>query len=324
MEASGIMTNQQAVRPDIGDILRRCGEGVESPYQLFKGLDDEAWFFLNTEAYRQHLELQAVLPSMPDPDVQARIIGSSGDVALREAFNAYRLFKRAFEANVGPIETCASLLDFGCGWGRMIRFFLKDLPPERLHGVDPNAYLIGVCRETNRWADFSVSNVMPPLDVPDQTFDLIYAYSVFSHLSEEVHLRWLDELARVMRPGGVLAVTTWHRGFIEQCADLRTRADRSELTAWHQELITKFVDVEHWLSAYDSGAFCYEPYDASSHPWSYANGVSYYGEACIPRAYVARHWAKHFEVVDFIDDRALCPQNMIVVKRKDGPVRSIA
>lgn len=325
------MTNPQAVRPDLqamrpdlDDALHRYREGIRSPYYLFRELDDDDWFFANTEGYRQHSELQAVLPWMPDPAVQERIIGSSGDRALLEAFNAYRLFKRAFEANVGPIEMCRSLLDFGCGWGRMIRFFLKDMPPERLHGVDPNEYLIGLCRETNRWADFSVSNVMPPLTFPDRTFDLIYAYSVFSHLSEETHLRWLEELARVMRPVGVLAVTTWHRGFIEQCADLRARADGSELTVWQKEMITKFIDAERWFSAYDAGAFCYEPYDMPSHQWSYLDGVSYYGEACIPRAYVEAHWSTYFDLVDFIDDRALCPQNMIVVKRNDRRPRSDA
>jgi hypothetical protein len=49
---------------------------------IFAGVSDRLWFTLNTVAYRRYPELQAVLPSMPDPEVQKRFIGNSGDHAL--------------------------------------------------------------------------------------------------------------------------------------------------------------------------------------------------------------------------------------------------
>ena len=36
------------------------------------------------------------------------------------------------------------LLDFGCGWGRVIRYFLKDVDPGHLMGTDHNAENIDV------------------------------------------------------------------------------------------------------------------------------------------------------------------------------------
>ena len=42
---------------------------------------------------------------------------------------------------------------------------------------------------------------------------------------------------------------------------------------------------------------------------------SFYGETCIPKGYVLDHWMKNFTFVDFIIDRALSPQNVIVVAK---------
>ena len=50
--------------------------------------------------------------------------------------------------------------------------------------------------------NFEQSAVEPPLRFADGSFDIVYAYSVFSHLSERVQLRWVEEFARILRPGG--------------------------------------------------------------------------------------------------------------------------
>jgi SAM-dependent methyltransferase len=48
----------------------------------------------------------------------------------------------------------------------------------------------------------------PPLSYSDQQFDLIYTFSVFTHLSEPHQSLWMNELRRVLRPGGHLLLTT--------------------------------------------------------------------------------------------------------------------
>jgi len=300
---------------DVKQVLSQVEEGGRSPYQLFSGIDDETWFWLNTEGYRLHPELSHALPSLPDPDLQARVIGSSGDKALREGFKAYQMFKELYQQHVGSLSNCPAVLDFGCGWGRTIRFFLKDLPSERLLGVDQNTNMIEVCRATNKWCRFEQNQPLPPLDLPTGSIGLAYAYSVFSHLSEETHLRWLAELARVVRPGGLLVATTWHRGFIQANAELRARVGTFEPTTWERLRLATFADTEYWLSQYDQGTYCYQPYDPDQQPWSYVDGKSFYGEACIPQGYALAHWSEYFEVVEFIDDRVRCPQNVIVARK---------
>ena len=46
------------------------------------------------------------------------------------------------------------------------------------------------------------------------------------------------------------------------------------------------------MAEYDEGAFCFSPYDPS-------DAGAWWGEACIPRAYIDAHWTKQFDLVDF-------------------------
>lgn len=103
-------------------------------------------------------------------------------------------------AQLGPV------LDFGCGCGRVIRRW-QDSGLE-LHGTDVNPRLVEWCAGHLGFARFAVNGLAPPLDHADGSFGLVYAFSVFTHLPAELEQAWLDELRRVLRPGGILAVST--------------------------------------------------------------------------------------------------------------------
>ena len=61
---------------------------------------------------------------------------------------------------------------------------------------------------------FFVCEEEPPLDVPDERFDLVYACSVFTHITG-AWARWLTELHRVLRPGGIFVSSVLNRPMIE-------------------------------------------------------------------------------------------------------------
>jgi SAM-dependent methyltransferase len=239
--------------------------------------------------------------------VQAEYTGNTDDSTLIEGFNAYRLFKRSYEAHVGPLES-ARVLDFGCGWGRIIRFFLRDIPPERLTGADYRVEVIEACRATNRWCNFVLVEPHPPTPFPAKSFDLIYLYSVFSHLSEQMHLELLEEFRRLLVPGGLLIATTWGRDFIRYCEGLRHDPELHAKPAYLAGSGNAFRDAAASLAAYDAGSFCYHGYGGES-MWSF------WGEACISKAYVERRWREFFEICDYIEDRSVCPQNVIVARK---------
>jgi SAM-dependent methyltransferase len=279
-------------------------ESANAPLS-FSGLEDEAWFWANTEGYREDARLRELLPAMPDDFTQLRFTGVAGDRTLREGFEAYRLFKEIFQQHGGDLAR-ARVLDYGCGWGRIIRFFLKDVLPEQLWGIDCFDEVLQVSKDTNPWCHFELVNAFPPSTLADDSFDFIYSYSVFSHLSEDAHLAWLREFKRILKPGGLLIATTRKREFIELCRRLNQGGD----VAIHKRGVAEsFPQTERALQDYDEGKYCYHPAGGGGPLDS-----SFFGETCIPKAYVLQHWTNQFEFLDFIDDER-CLQSVIVVKK---------
>ncbi len=103
-------------------------------------------------------------------------------------------------------------LDFGVGCGRVARYWAalgggavtgSDIDPETVAWC--GAHLAG---HGGRRSVFATNPHDPPTRVPDGAFGLVYAVSVFTHLPEEMELRWIAELARITKSGAVLLLTT--------------------------------------------------------------------------------------------------------------------
>jgi SAM-dependent methyltransferase len=105
------------------------------------------------------------------------------------------------------LDECRAILDFGCGCGRTIRHF-RALKKAQVYGTDYNPQLIDWCRRNLPFARFGVNRLHPPLAYGDGAFDVVYAFSVFTHLPEALQRSWLAELSRVLAPGGHLLMTT--------------------------------------------------------------------------------------------------------------------
>ena len=134
------------------------------------------------------------------------------------------------------ISEMTAVLDFGCGVGRVLRHFAHITGPQ-YHGTDYNPALIQWAKQNLKFASFKVNKFMDRLDYADGQFDLVYALSVFTHLTEEQGLFWIKELTRVTKPGGCLYITThgkkhyWpHVGL-----DDRPRFRRGELVVYSTE-----------------------------------------------------------------------------------------
>jgi SAM-dependent methyltransferase len=286
-------------------LLRRLGRRT-SAYELFGGASDEEWLSLILQAHDGRPDLRGVLPGVPDESLQIESTGLAGPVALRQGFQVYRLFKELFERHGGRLAACRRVLDFGCGWGRVLRFFLRDLEADRLWGLDAREKMIAACRQTFPGCHFERAGPWPPTPLDPASVDFVYAFSVLSHLSEEMHLRWLEEFHRILAPGGLLIVSTRNRGFIQVCEGFR---GQPELAPHLAHLATLFRDAPRWLSAFDGGQYCYDA--VAGNWWS--------GEACIPRGYVERSWSPLFTLLEYVDDPARCDQNVIVARRTATP-----
>ena len=100
------------------------------------------------------------------------------------------------------------VLEWGCGPARVIRHIGGFLTrPAELWGSDYNPRSIRWCRRHIANERFVHNGLAPPLPLEAGSFDAVYCLSVFTHLSEAMHVAWRDELLRVLRPGGILIAT---------------------------------------------------------------------------------------------------------------------
>jgi SAM-dependent methyltransferase len=101
------------------------------------------------------------------------------------------------------------LLDWGCGPARVVRHIPALLSGDsRVFGCDYNQKYI-------QWNDGNITGVSfikneidPPVLFEEAMFDGVYGLSIFTHLSERSHFLWIEELYRLLKPGGILLVTT--------------------------------------------------------------------------------------------------------------------
>jgi SAM-dependent methyltransferase len=287
------------------DRLMSAG-GSRSPRDLFSGVSDDFWLWAFTEGWRGDERLRELLPALPPDDEQRRYTGAAGDDTIREAFAFYTLVRAITARHLGrPLD---SVVEFGCGWGRIIRLFLRDIEPGRLWGIDCMPGAIDLCTTTNRYCRFVLVDPFPPTPLTPGSADLVYAYSVFSHLSERAHLEWLAEFKRILKPGGLVVATTWPREYIWTCARARQGGERP---LWARGPVFSFTNTKDALARYDRGEFLHEPIGGGD-----VLDASFFGETCIPRTYVVKHWTRLFDLVEYIDDRRRFLQNVIVVRRR--------
>lgn len=243
----------------------------------------------------------------PPKEFQEHFVGVSFDAAYIEAAD---FLNHVFSRVPIPLNSFdgKKILDYGCGWGRMIRL-LRNNPAfdkTEIHGCDNRQEALEVCRRSIPNGYFSRCGNFPPTIYRNGFFDLIYAYSVFSHLSEKSHMAWAQELSRIIKPGGFVCVTTQAREFIQVCREYRegTRKIESE---WHEVLADSFTDPDA-EAKFDSGELLYAP------------GTDFYGETIVPKKFFEEKWGwLGFDVVDWYnhpDAIVYGAQNRVMLRKR--------
>lgn len=176
--------------------------------------------------------LRAHTPAYPVPPARLLVqVAGSADVAwfLSGGALAYESIRSTLARHGRDVTQLASVLDFGCGCGRVLRHWPAQ-PERRLHGVDYNPALIAWCRRHLPLATFGVNRLEPPLELPSASFDLIYALSVFTHLTDVLQRAWIDEFHRLLAPDGLLLLTVHGEHYRAQLSPAEQATfDRGEL-----------------------------------------------------------------------------------------------
>ena len=114
----------------------------------------------------------------------------------------------------------AAILDWGCGPGRIIRH-LPDILGNgcSYFGTDYNPNSIDWCSENLRHIAFNHNGLKASLPYKNNSFDVIYGISIFTHLSEQLHYDWTSELLRILKPEGILFLTTQGNAFKQKLSE---------------------------------------------------------------------------------------------------------
>lgn len=125
-----------------------------------------------------------------------------------------------------PAENYESVFDFGCGCGRTARMLLQQRHvPTQYMGIDVSRQMVDWCREAYtplkpnfkfvhhdvhslHYGSTNSDRKTAPFPVPDNSFTLFMAISVFTHLVPRQTEFYLSEMSRILKPGG-MAQTTW-------------------------------------------------------------------------------------------------------------------
>jgi len=138
------------------------------------------------------------------------------------------------------------ILDWGCGPGRLIRH-LPALVGNgcTFYGTDYNQKSIDWCSQNLADINFNQNSLAALLPYAGNFFDIIYGYSIVTHLSEQHHFAWYTELMRVLKPGGVLFLTT-------QGDNYKVKLTAAELLTFNQGQVVVRGDVKEGHRTYSA------------------------------------------------------------------------
>jgi SAM-dependent methyltransferase len=103
----------------------------------------------------------------------------------------------------GDLGRVGKLLDFASGYGRVTRFLVREIPPQRLWVADVDAEAVRFQQE--RFGVQGLVSTLRPEELScGERFDAVLVTSLFTHLPEERFVAWLRVLLGLLAPGGML------------------------------------------------------------------------------------------------------------------------
>lgn len=251
------------------ELEQQAKKSEDELYQALQKMTLEDLGVLFLEPLENYPYLNAILPSMPAEETQVAWTGTSGRALLDQSLSFVRELARFYEQQTGKSLQQSTILDYGCGWGRLIRLLYKFTPPKNIYGCDAWEHSLQLCLDARVRANLKLCAEVPTsLPFEGVQFDLIYAFSVFTHLSEKTSQAVMRALRQHIAPQGLLAIT------IRPIEYWRAHDQKQNL-----------VDVERMENEHRSRGFAFTP-----HCRPPIDGDVTYGDTSISCEYIAKNW----------------------------------
>jgi SAM-dependent methyltransferase len=268
---------------ELASIEAECADGGPQSLALFRELDDDLWALLLTQEYDRYPNIRALLPDVPERSFQELWNGASGVALAGQSMAFYVRLRERYAAHSDRTLADSHVLDFGCGWGRLTRYLARDVGPGRLYGCDPVEGVLQICRKHGLPAHLARSDFLPERIPFDNEFDLAFAFSVFTHISEAAHESCLRALHASLRPGGLLVVTIRPPEYLRHSPAMRRLLDSLGADA---------------AARLEEPCYLFVPHPPDPRHFQYEGGEMSYGETVVTLPYVRERWSSLFELLD--------------------------
>ena len=121
-----------------------------------------------------------------------------------EYFSEYKVADLAEYVKKNNV-TSSDIFDFGCGIGNSVEFFRRHFPESNLCCGDVSMRSMEIAKSRFPGEEVYIQ-IGESIPVPSESFDIVFTACVFHHIPHEEHEKWLFELKRITRPGGILAI----------------------------------------------------------------------------------------------------------------------
>ncbi len=163
--------------------------------------------FFEQEIARTGIPVSQSVP-LPPPHLMVAVAGHGNDAEFAESriSGPRQMLLDLRAAGVNPAEI-RSVLDFGCGCGRLLAGWVMEGSPWHLAGCDYNPSLVEWCNNNIPGVLVRENLLGEILPYDTDSCDLAYLLSVFTHLTMPEQKRLVSEFRRIVRPGGYVYVT---------------------------------------------------------------------------------------------------------------------
>ena len=103
------------------------------------------------------------------------------------------------------ISSNSKVLDIGCGNGKNMKYGFQNKDLE-MYGLEYSQVLTNICLKNGLNVIQGSALTLP---FTDESFDAIIMIAVIHHIEPELHTKVLNEIQRVLKPGGKCLITNW-------------------------------------------------------------------------------------------------------------------
>ena len=231
----------------------------------------------------------------PPPENLARIGEKSFESFVSQG---YKIFK-SLDPYLKTLGVGSRVLDMGIGVCRVSsQAYLIYCDTLELHGCDVDETAIRYLSEHFPKLNAIATSHYPPLPYPSHYFDLVYSISLWTHFCEQDQHRWLEEVSRVLKPGGIALISI---------------AGETSLKAYQDRSHPLWQGVS-WEDVINAGIL-YRQYSTSTLDTACPGTNRDYGGTLLSIAWVKENFSRYLKIVK-TEPAVISRQDLVVLVKE--------